>query len=273
MSKPVDDMQRDREVTFEIESEGARTGRTVTVCLLSGGIDSTVSATIAARDASRSVYLLSIFYGQGAERSERLHTALVADWLMSRYENVREHFILEIGSCARVSKDGPGTSTWSTGFVGWRSPRRGWEMAGYPSTRDETFTLMAAAGVEARLRDDPDATGGEVVLSTNADDIANFPDLDVSNFVIRLQGILDGKHMPSSGKPIKVRLPLATLTKAEVLREGKIAGAPLHLTWSCYFGEPDNPCRSCDQCRWRERAFSDAGLQDPTMRTMSCSAV
>ncbi len=171
---------------------------------------------------------------------------------------------MEIGGRARVSKDADegGQTSWSDGFVGWRSPRKGWEKAGYPSTRDEVFTLIAAAGAEARLRDNPGATSAEVMIATNADDLQNFPDLEASNFLCHLQQILDGKVMPQEGRPVRVSMPLIDLTKAEVVALGKEIGAPLELTWSCYFGEPDKPCGECDQCKWRAAAFAEAGIED-----------
>lgn len=236
----------------------------VSVCLLSGGIDSTVAALNACKNMAGPIFLLTIFYGQGAEAAERVHAPKIADWLMERFPNVREHFIMEIGGHARVRRDsddieGP---SWSEGFVGWRSPRKGWEKAGYPSTRDEVFTLIAAAGAEARLRDNPDATSADVIIATNADDLQHFPDLEASNFTAHLQHILDGKVMPQEGRPVRVSMPLINLTKAEVVALGREIGAPLELTWSCYFGEPDKPCGDCDQCKWREAAFAEAGIDD-----------
>jgi 7-cyano-7-deazaguanine synthase len=236
----------------------------IIVCLLSGGIDSTVAATQACRVSDGQVYFLTIFYGQGAEKAERVHAPRVADWFLDRFPNAREHFVMDIGGRSRANKGaGEGSqSSWSQGFVGWRSPRKGWEKAGYPSTRDEVFTLIAAAGAEARLRDNPDATSAEVIIATNADDLQNFPDLEASNFLGHLQQILDGKVMPQEGRPVRISMPLIDLTKAEVVALGKEIGAPLELTWSCYFGEPDKPCGECDQCKWRAAAFEDAGAVD-----------
>jgi 7-cyano-7-deazaguanine synthase len=236
--------------------------RFISVCLLSGGIDSTVAATLAAKEVDSHVYLLSIFYGQGAHKAERLHAALVADRLMTNFPNVLEHFTMEIGGSVRKSKDSCGHETWTEGFVGWRSPSGGWEQSGYPSTRDEVFTLIAAAGAEARLRDTADAVRAEVVLATNNDDLGNFGDLKPSNFLEHLQEILNGKLMPSRGKPIAIKLPLINCSKSAVVALAREIGAPLELTWSCYFGEPGNPCRNCDQCRWRADAFQAVGIED-----------
>lgn len=234
----------------------------ISVCLLSGGIDSTVAATALAQSGVRRITLLTLMYGQGAEAAERVQAARVADWLMDRFPHVTDHVVLDITGGARRQQGPVARSSLSQGFVGWRSPLSGWELAGYPSTRDEAFTLIAAAGAEARLRDFDDADAAEVILATNKDDVANFPDLSGENFTRHLQAILDKKLMPLRGKPVRIRLPLIDLSKAEVVQLGARIGAPLELTWSCYFGEPGRPCRACDQCRWRQKAFAAAGIRD-----------
>lgn len=247
--------------------------KTISVCLLSGGIDSTVAATTMAQQPNMIVSLLSVFYGQGAESAEREHAARVAEWLRRRYDSVVEYFVLELGGEVRWLKDSL-AKTYDTptiepkklqGFVGWRSPKGGWAQAGYPSTRDEAFVLMAAAGLEARLRDAPEATHGQIVLSTTKDDIENFKDIDLAIYEHQINSILARKLMPQMGKPMRVKLPFVELSKFEVIRQGIANGAPLELTWSCYFGSPGAPCQTCDQCEWRRAAFQQLGTSDPAL--------
>ncbi len=254
----------------------------VVVILLSGGIDSTVAATLKAFELKNIVYLLTVRYGQGAEIAENVQSRAVADWLLAKFENVVEHFELELSGKTRSSKsrvqrtglnDLDLSPVSNSGFVGWRHPTGGWPQAGYPSTRDEAFTLLAAAGAEARLRDLPLAQEGEVVLATNSDDLANFTDIRIDNYNIHLNAILAKKLIPQSGRPVRIDLPLIHLTKAEIIRRGANIGAPLHLTWSCYFGEPGAPCRTCDQCRWRARAFHVAGIMDPAHAELGTRSV
>jgi 7-cyano-7-deazaguanine synthase len=244
----------------------------IVVVLLSGGIDSTVAATLKAREATNIVYLLSIFYGQGAEDAEKKQSRVVADWLLSKFDNVVEHFEIEMRGASRASKtkltrlglsDLQLLNVSVSGFVGWRQPATGWPQAGYPSTRDETFALIAAAGAEARLRDLEFAIDAQVVLATNKDDIENFADIHKENYEHHLNAILDKKLMPQSGRQLRVNLPLIDFTKSQVVERGIEIGVPLHLTWSCYFGPPGFPCGQCDQCRWRSDAFRAAGIQDP----------
>jgi 7-cyano-7-deazaguanine synthase len=246
----------------------------IVVVLLSGGIDSTVAATLKAREPGSIVYLLSIFYGQGAEDAERIQSRIVADWLLSNFENVVEHFEIGMTGSTRVSKSRLkriGTSELElprvppAGFVGWRQPSAGWPQAGYPSTRDEMFALTAAAGAEARLRDLEFAGEAQVILATNKDDVQNFSDIRAENYLVHLNAILAEKLIPQTGRALRIELPLIHLTKSEVIERGISIGAPIHLTWSCYFGLPGKPCCSCDQCGWRKEAFRAAGIDDPAL--------
>ncbi len=121
---------------------------------------------------------------------------------------------------------------------------------------------MAAAGAEARLRDAPHTERADVVLATNSDDLGNFRDLKPSNFLEHLQEIMNGKLMPSRGKPVEIKLPLIGYSKRAVVELGREIGALLELTWSCYFGAPGKPCGRCAQCRWRSDAFRSVGIED-----------
>jgi 7-cyano-7-deazaguanine synthase len=240
--------------------------RKISVCLFSGGIDSTVAATQLAHTDQNEVYLLSVLYNQGASDAEKFHSARVADWLMDKYPNVREHFFVDLGrSLRRSNLEVKNRHPWLDGFMGWRHPSNPWAQSGYPSTRDETFTLLAVAAAESRLFDGASAESAAVVLATNADDLANFGDLEPANFNNHLQAIVDGKLAPSGGQKIEISLPLINCTKSEVVGLGIEVGAPLHLSWSCYMGAPNQPCGKCDQCLWRRKAFADLGIDDPAM--------
>ncbi len=251
---------------------GSESAGKVVVILLSGGIDSTVAAALKARDRRNIVYLLSISYGQGAADAERTQYRVVADWFLQKFDNVVEHFEIEMRGVTRANKtrlirpglpDRPLPKVPVSGFVGWRQPVNGWPQAGYPSTRDEAFALIAAAGAEARLRDLDHAAEAEAVLATNKDDTDNFADIRQANYEDHLNAILAEKLVPRSGRPLRIDLPLIGLSKAQVIELGMKIGAPLHLTWSCYFGNPGQPCAQCDQCHWRSQAFRQAGVDDP----------
>lgn len=240
----------------------------IVVSLLSGGIDSCVASAIKANEPNTQVHLLSIYYGQGAEESEKKQSALVADKLAELYPNIVEHFYLTINGQARWNKltNLRDSQNQVRGFVGWRTPSGGWYKSGYPSTRDEAFTLIAAAGLEARLAQDKEANEGEVVLATTKEDLSNFEDIEPVVYEKYLNEVLKRKMVPRMGKQMRIVLPLINMMKYQVIQRGVEIGVPLELTWSCYFGEPGMPCGKCDQCNWRAEAFKRIGMEDSYQR-------
>jgi 7-cyano-7-deazaguanine synthase len=64
------------------------------------------------------------------------------------------------------------------------------------------------------------------------------------------------------GGSVRVLRPYARLRKIEVMRRG--AGLPLGLTFSCIGPAGKLHCGRCNKCGERRRAFSEAGLADPT---------
>jgi 7-cyano-7-deazaguanine synthase len=66
-------------------------------------------------------------------------------------------------------------------------------------------------------------------------------------------------------KPLLIRTPLIQLSKADIIRQGRILGVDYSITVSCY--QPDEQgraCGRCDACRLRRAGFEAAGIPDPT---------
>jgi 7-cyano-7-deazaguanine synthase len=64
------------------------------------------------------------------------------------------------------------------------------------------------------------------------------------------------------GGSVRVLCPYAHLTKREVMLRGE--GLPLELTFSCIHPAGKLHCGQCNKCAERQRAFADAGMNDPT---------
>lgn len=58
--------------------------------------------------------------------------------------------------------------------------------------------------------------------------------------------------------------PFVDKTKAEIVSLGASLEVPFNLTWSCYKGGAIH-CGRCGTCVERAEAFSDAGIEDPTV--------
>jgi 7-cyano-7-deazaguanine synthase len=118
--------------------------------------------------------------------------------------------------------------------------------SGYAPARNLVFHAIALAIAEER--------GSEaVVAGHNASDAAAFDDARPAYF----------RRVESLGKGIRILLPFARLTDAQVIRMAKQRGVPLERTWSCY-RDGARPCRRCSACRGRIESFKQLGLEDPS---------
>lgn len=111
---------------------------------------------------------------------------------------------------------------------------------GYIPGRNALF--YAAAAYHAEI------VGCQVVVGGhNADDAARFPDARAS-FFQRLGALLDAGLWGLPGRPaLRLEMPLATLTKKEVVALGRSLRVPLALAWSCY-EDGEAPCGACPSC-------------------------
>lgn len=63
---------------------------------------------------------------------------------------------------------------------------------------------------------------------------------------------------------IKIEAPLINKSKKEIIQLGLKLGVPFQHTWSCYQGG-SSPCKKCDSCRFRIKAFHQLGMEDPLL--------
>jgi 7-cyano-7-deazaguanine synthase len=212
------------------------------VVLLSGGMDSCVCATLAARDYDAAAVHIS--YGQRTEERERQSFLAICrrlnifDKLMVRNEALRA-----IGGSA-LTDDGiavPDAEMLSQGGV----------PVTYVPFRNAHFLAVAVSWAEV--------LGAEkVFIGAVEPDSSGYPDCRPAyykafNDVVRA-GTREGR--------IEVVTPLIAMRKAEIVRLGLELGAPFDLTWSCY-SRDDLACGVCDSCALRVRAFEAAGVKDP----------
>ncbi len=62
---------------------------------------------------------------------------------------------------------------------------------------------------------------------------------------------------------LSIEAPFVDMDKSQVVSLGADLGVFFEETWSCYEGLHIH-CGSCSSCRERKRAFSGAGIEDPT---------
>jgi len=214
------------------------------VVLLSGGMDSCVTAAIAA--TTHELALAHAGYGQRTERRERRAFDEMADFFGVPPERrlvVGLDHLARIGGSAltdhriAVPECGVGGSEIPMTYVPFRNAH-----------------LLAVAVSWAEVLG---ATA--VFIGAVAEDSSGYPDCR-PEYYRAFQEVVRVGTKPET--QIDVVTPVIGMKKSEIVRRGIALGAPLHLTWSCYQFE-DAACGSCDSCRLRLRAFAEAGQPDP----------
>lgn len=216
------------------------------VILLSGGLDSCVSATLAKR---RSKKLLAITFSYGQRHSKEVECAKK----IGRYLDVDEHKFISIDpdlfkSSSLVNADLEIEERYLH-EIGKGIPST------YVPARNTIFLSYAVAFAESREAD-------SIYLGVNALDYSGYPDCR-PEYIKAFQRVIDlGTKRGIEGKGIRIETPLINMEKREIIETGVKIGAPLHLTWSCYHGR-EKACGKCDSCKLRLKGFMEAGYRDP----------
>jgi 7-cyano-7-deazaguanine synthase len=211
------------------------------IVLVSGGLDSCVTAAVAARE--HGLALLHCTYGQRTADRERAAFEAIA-----RHLGARETRVVDLSHLGRLG----GSSLTDPG----REVETGTSEPGViPSTyvpfRNTHLLSTAVSWAEV--------TGiRKIFIGAVESDSAGYPDCrpayyDAFNRLVRV-GTREGA--------IEVVTPLIDKSKGEIVRLGRELGAPLHLTWSCYVRN-DLACGRCESCTLRRRGFEEAGVPDP----------
>ena len=218
------------------------------VVLLSGGLDSFTAAAVA-RQQGFGLYALTVRYGQ------RHAQELEAARKVGRALDVRKHLELSVD----LGAIGGSALTTDVSIPKDRSL----DAAGIPSTyvpARNTVLLALALGWAEVLG------ARDLVIGVNALDYSGYPDCrpEYVEAFERLAALATKAGV--EGAAVRVRTPLITWTKAQIIQRGVELGLDYGLTHSCYDPAPDGrPCRRCDSCRLRERGFAEAGVDDPLL--------
>jgi 7-cyano-7-deazaguanine synthase len=224
------------------EDESAADG-TLAVCLVSGGMDSCVTAAVA-RAENAGLAFLHVSYGQRTQARERRAFEELAD-----FYNVTRRLVVSLEHLARIggsSLTDPSIPVAEADLASQAIP------TSYVPFRNAH--LLAAATSWAEV-----SGAGRVYIGAVAEDSSGYPDCR-PEFYEAFQRVVDVGTRPETR--VRIRTPVIHMRKSEIIRRGVELGAPLGLTWSCYRAE-ERACGTCDSCALRLRAFREAGLEDP----------
>lgn len=212
------------------------------VVLVSGGMDSCVTAAIAAQE--RELALLHASYGQRTERRERKAFDDIADFYRAEERLVArlDHF-RQIGGSSLTNESIPVPEA----DLGRRDIP-----SSYVPFRNAHFLAVGVSWAEA-------IGAQQVFIGAVWEDSSGYPDCRPDYYRVFNELVKVGTRPETR---VEIVTPLIHLKKHEIVRRGIELGAPLHLTWSCYQSE-EEACGTCDSCALRRRAFARAGADDP----------
>ena len=231
------------DTAYEVPFDSDENQIELAVCLVSGGMDSCVTAALAQRDVSHLAFL-HISYGQRTEARE-----------LQAFEDVAAHYGVEkrlVVSLAHLAQIGGSSLTDNNIAVTPANLQSHLIPTSYVPFRNAHLLSIATSWAEV-------IGARYIYIGAVAEDSSGYPDCRLE-FYEAFQQAIDLGTRPSTG--IKIRTPVIAMTKSEIVSVGQALNSPLELTWSCYV-RSDRACGECDSCALRLRAFQQAGVPDP----------
>jgi 7-cyano-7-deazaguanine synthase len=213
------------------------------VCLVSGGMDSCVTAALARRE-NEELAFLHVSYGQRTQDRERRAFEELAD-----FYGVTRRLVASLDYLARIG----GSSLTDTAIPVAEADLASRVIpSSYVPFRNAHLLSIATSWAEV-------IGATRIYIGAVAEDSSGYPDCR-PEFYAAFNRVIEVGTKPETR--VEIRTPVIGMSKAEIVRRGVELGAPLRLTWSCY-GAEERACGRCDSCALRLRAFRAAGVADP----------
>lgn len=218
------------------------------IVLLSGGLDSSVTAFIA-KEKKYDLYALSFQYGQQHEKE------IQAAKKIAHQLPVKKHLVLhlpldKLGGSSLLKQSTPSIpSAHTLNEIGKTIPST------YVPARNTIFLSFALSYAETQK-------ANAIYLGVTAADYSGYPDCRPAyiNAYQQLANLATKRAV--NGCPISIVTPLLHLSKKEIVQQGMHHKVPFEHTWSCYKGS-SKACGACDSCLLRLKGFQQAGYNDP----------
>ena len=215
------------------------------IVLVSGGMDSCVTTSIASKQFSK-LALLHVNYGQLTQERE-----LQAFKDIQKFYSIKDSLIIDmcqfniIGGSSLTDSNIPVTKA---DLNNKKIP------SSYVPFRNANILSFAVSWAEV-------INAKSIFIGAVEEDSSGYPDCRRSFFDAFEKAIDKGTKNDTK---IKIETPLIHLSKKEIILKGVELGAPLHLSWSCYKNQ-EIPCQNCDSCALRKRGFKNAKIKDPIL--------
>jgi len=215
------------------------------VVLLSGGLDSTVTAALAL-ERGFALNALTIDYNQRHRRELEAAEAVARSLGAIRHVTLPLDLSRFGGSALTDAIDVPKTGVAEGGIP-----------VTYVPARNLVFLSLTLAWAET-------IGASDIFIGVNALDYSGYPDCRPEFIASFTETARLATREGTTGEGFRIHAPLQFWDKARIVQEAERLGVDLSLTWSCYDPAPDGrACGSCDSCRLRAKGFAEAGSVDP----------
>jgi len=212
------------------------------ICILSGGMDSTLASYIAKNDGYE-IIAVHFNYGQRTEQRElKAFRNICEDLQIKEKYEIDIPFFTQIGASALTDK---------TIDVPVDGVEEGVPVT-YVPFRNGIFLSITAAIAEKE-------NASAMYIGVVQEDSSGYPDC-TDEFIQDITKAINQGTKESTN--IEIKTPLVHLTKSQIVSKSLELNVPLEHTWSCY-KEEDEACGVCDSCRLRLNGFKLANSKDP----------
>ena len=212
------------------------------IVLVSGGMDSCVTAAIAKKE-NNEIAFLHISYGQRTEQRERQAFNDIADFYgVENRLDISIEYLTRIGGSSLTDKN---IQVSEANLESKEIP------TSYVPFRNANMLSIATSWAEV-------LGANAIYIGAVSEDSSGYPDCR-PEFYEAFEKTIDVGTKPDT--KILIKTPIIHLLKSEIVQKAIELNAPLHLSWSCYRSE-DLACGTCDSCALRLRGFANAGVRD-----------
>src|SRR5512143_345126 len=221
------------------------------VVLVSGGMDSCVTAAIA-NDKYRSAFL-HVNYGQRTEARELLAFNEIADFYEAEKRlTVSLEHLKVIGGSSLTDESVPVPCADSSQSA----------IQNLKSTIPSTYVPFRNAHLLSIATSWAEVIGArKIFIGAVEEDSSGYPDCR-ETFYQAFNKVIEMGTKPETR--VEIITPLIHMKKSEIVKRGMELGAPFHITWSCYQNS-EKACGRCESCALRLKGFREAGIKDPIL--------
>lgn len=221
------------------------------VVLVSGGMDSCVTAAIA-NEKYRSAFL-HVNYGQRTEARELLAFNEIADFYEAEKRlTVSLEHLKVIGGSSLTDESVPIPCVDSSQSV----------IQSLKSTIPSTYVPFRNAHLLSIATSWAEVIGArKIFIGAVEEDSSGYPDCR-ETFYQAFNKVIEMGTKPETR--VEIITPLIHMKKSEIVKRGMELGAPFHITWSCYQNS-EKACGRCESCALRLKGFREAGIKDPIL--------